>query len=90
MNQRQEDHLSRVTTLTTANLAAKYRKGAEEHNGDLLDMPLLDLCDETINECTDQNIYLISMRDKIQQLENLVKTLYEENITLKQQLEKQK
>ena len=39
--------------------------GAEEHDGDLLDMPAIQLLNEAIEENIDQFVYLTTLRDAI-------------------------
>jgi hypothetical protein len=46
-------------------LEDKYRKGAEEHGGDLIDKTELELIECAIEETIDQFTYLSSLRDKL-------------------------
>ncbi len=63
MNNIQQQHLTRLVDSATATIKAKYIKGAKEHKGDLLSLSPLQLCDEAIQECTDQYIYLMTLRE---------------------------
>lgn len=65
MKQAQEQHLARLKTTIAANVEAKYRKGAKEHDNNLLDLSELDICDEAIQECTDQMVFLLTLREKL-------------------------
>ena len=65
MKKRQEEHLQRIKNQFVQAVDLKYRAGAEEHDGDLLDMPALQLLDEAIEENLDQFVYLTTLRDAI-------------------------
>ena len=65
MNLRQKSHLKSIENLLIVWLRAKYAKGAEEHQGDLLELTPEQLIDEAINENIDQITYLITLRQKI-------------------------
>ena len=65
MNARQEEHLNRIKNQFVQAVDSKYRAGAREHDGGLLDMPALQLLDEAIEENIDQFTYLITLRDAI-------------------------
>jgi len=53
---------------------AKYRKGAEEHGGNLWDLSEDELLDEAINEAIDQVIYLLTI--KLKKYENRTTTTF--------------
>lgn len=61
----QEAHLSHIKAGFDRLVDTKYRKGAEEHTGDLRDNTILQLLDFAIDEAVDQVTYLFSMRSKI-------------------------
>ena len=63
MTKEQEKHLKRIKNMIDGRLDFKYRKGAEEHNGDLLQLGNRELIDESINEAIDLLVYLLTLRD---------------------------
>jgi len=63
MNEAQERHLQRIKNQFVQAVNTKYRVGAKEHGGDLMDMTALRLLDEAISENIDQFTYLITLRD---------------------------
>jgi hypothetical protein len=46
---------------------AKYRKGQEEHGGLLTELTSETLCDHAIEEAIDQVVYLLSLKDKLEE-----------------------
>lgn len=65
MTPEQEAHLRTVKIDFYSIVDAKYRKGQEEHGGDLTDMPVLKLIDSAIEEAVDQFVYLTTLRHKL-------------------------
>lgn len=65
MTESQEQHLERLKFQATAMIDQKYRAGAKEHPGELLDMDIVKLLDEARNENTDQSTYLNTLKDKL-------------------------
>lgn len=65
MNESQEAHLERIKILAATWIDSKFRAGAEEHEGDLLDMPILTILDNAIDEAVDLFVYLASLRGKL-------------------------
>ncbi len=61
----QEAHLSRVKADFCLLVDAKYRAGVEEHGGELLDVPALEILDFAIEEAIDQVVYLLSLKEKL-------------------------
>jgi hypothetical protein len=64
MTKNQEAHLQRVKDSFCQAADIKYRKGAAEHGGDLLDAPAATILDFAIEEAIDQVIYLLSLKEK--------------------------
>lgn len=48
----------------------KYRRGAEKHGGNLLDLTPLELNTEALHECVDQLTYLLTQREKLIEFKN--------------------
>ncbi len=65
MSPAQEDHLARVKQEFLALVDAKYRAGAREHGGELLEVPDLAILDFAIEEAVDQVVYLLSLKEKL-------------------------
>jgi len=65
MNKAQEEHLNHIKNHFVQAVDLKYRIGAKEHDGDLLDMTPLQMVDEALLECIDQFTFLSSLRDKL-------------------------
>ena len=65
MTPQQEKHLRSIKRDFSNLVDSKYRKGQEEHGGNLFEMPLLDLVDNSINEAIDQVVYLLTLRNRI-------------------------
>lgn len=68
MTNSQEVHLSRLTNDTILRMMKKYRAGAEEHGGDLQDMPLIELLENQVDEAIDQIVYSLTALDKAKEL----------------------
>jgi len=65
MTPSQEQHLKDILEEVARRLNYKYRKGAEEHGGDIMDMTALELIDNSIDEGIDNMVYLLTLRNKI-------------------------
>ena len=65
MTKKQEKHLKSIKE-NFINLAdIKYRAGQKEHGGNLFDMNRKQLLDCAIEEAIDQVIYLMTLRQKL-------------------------
>ena len=64
MSPEQELHLQRIKYQFSRDVNIKYRKGVEEHGGNLWDMPSKQLLEEAIKEAIDQYVYLSALKDK--------------------------
>ncbi len=62
MTHAQESHLRAVKDEFTALVDAKYRKGQQEHGGDLFRRSCEELLDMAIDEAVDQVVYLLTLR----------------------------
>ncbi len=65
MNDSQEAHLARVKARFCELVDEKYRAGAAEHGGELLDVAALAILDYAIEEAVDQVVYLLSLKEKL-------------------------
>lgn len=65
MDETEEKHLKDILEETRRRLNLKYRKGSAEHGGHLQDMTAYQLIDNSIDECLDNIVYLLTLRDKI-------------------------
>lgn len=65
MTETQEKHLQEIVRLSGELIEMKYRKGQEEHGGNLFDLSASDLCDQAIMEAIDQMVYLITLKSKL-------------------------
>lgn len=65
MTPEQEQHLLRIKQTFDIAVDSKYRIGQKEHSGDLFKKSKEELLEEAINECIDQFVYLVSLRDKL-------------------------
>lgn len=61
----QEAHLRDIKYRFLNDTDAKYRKGAEKHGSNLLDMSAEQLLDEAIAEALDQYTYLVTLKTKL-------------------------
>lgn len=68
MSDEQEEHLEFIQEEFCDLVDHKYRKGAAEHGGKLSDMPLLNLVENAIDEAIDQVTYLLTLRQKIDEI----------------------
>lgn len=62
----QEVHLADLEKAFIADIEAKYRKGAEEHGGNIWDQSIITLIDNAIQEAVDQYVYLRTLRGNIE------------------------
>ena len=65
MTEDQEKHLAEIQNAFYKYCDAKYRKGQEEHGGDLFEKTPLDLLNMAIDEAVDQVVYLFTLRQKL-------------------------
>jgi hypothetical protein len=65
----QQGHISTLVRLASAAMFDKYRAGAAEHGGNLWDLSTSTLLDNAVSEAIDQVIYLMTLRDKVKQLQ---------------------
>jgi hypothetical protein len=65
MTEEQEEHLKRIKTNFTSKVDAKYRKGQEEHGGNLIYSSALRLINMAIEEAIDQIVYLETLAEVI-------------------------
>ena len=63
MKASQEAHLERIKSGFVALVDRKYRAGAAEHGGVLLELSEEVLVDEAIGEAVDQVVYLLSLKE---------------------------
>lgn len=68
MTDKQEEHLSRLVSITSLRMFNKYRAGAKEHGGNLEDMPLVELLENQVDEAIDQLVYSLTALDKAKKL----------------------
>lgn len=66
MTPEQEAHLQSIKDQFLALVDPKFRKGAEEHSGDLQEVKPLVLVDYAIEEAIDQVVYLLTLRSKLE------------------------
>lgn len=71
MTEEHKAHAAQLADEVERRLIRKYTKGQEEHGGNLWEVPPLQLLEEAINEAIDQAVYLLTLR---QQLENYAPT----------------
>jgi hypothetical protein len=64
MNSKAEEHLLSLKREFAVLVDKKYRKGQEEHGGNLQDMNANDLLDHAIDEAIDQVVYLLTLKNK--------------------------
>jgi hypothetical protein len=65
MTEAQEAHLGSIKAEFVRMADVKYRKGQEEHGGNLFDVPVRRLIDFAIEEAIDQVVYLITIRESL-------------------------
>ena len=62
----QERHLERIKDMAAARIDMKYRRGAVFHGGYLLAEASAMLLEAAIDEATDQLVYLLTLRERIE------------------------
>lgn len=70
MTEEQEEHIVDIQETFDMMVASKYRKGAEEHGGDIRDRTTAWLIEQAMDEAIDQFVYLYTLRNKILDEEN--------------------
>ena len=68
MTPTQEKHLASVKKRAAELIDRKYRRGQQEHGGDLWSLPVGTLVDNAIDEAVDQLVYLLTIKDRITKL----------------------
>lgn len=66
-------HMEHIVAVASDKLKEKYTKGNEEHGGFLPDKP--NLIDEAIDEAIDMVVYLITLKDQIDELKSSKKSI---------------
>lgn len=61
----QKKHAETIAMAFTGLMKDKYKKGVEEHGGNIWDMSALHLIEEAISENIDQFVYLYTARQKL-------------------------
>ena len=65
MTKEQEEHLIYIKHKFHSLVDPKYRKGAEEHGGNIWDLTPTQLIDNSIEEAIDQVVYLLTLKAKL-------------------------
>ncbi len=65
MTPEQEAHLGRIKADFARLVDSKYRRGAAEHGGQLLDLPAVRILEQALDEAVDQLVYLLSLKEKL-------------------------
>ena len=65
MTENSEKHLAWLKQEIADLVEIKYTLGAQEHGGDLTDMPVGKLIDEAIQENIDSLVYLLTAKQKL-------------------------
>ena len=65
MTAKHEEHLKRLKDQFTAELDEKYRKGQQEHGGNIWEKA--GMLDHAIEEAIDQVVYLYTLRDQLKE-----------------------
>jgi hypothetical protein len=65
MTLEQEKHIADIIDDFSTLADRKYRKGQQEHGGDLFNMSTIKLLDNAIDEAIDQVIYLLTIKRNI-------------------------
>lgn len=61
----QREHAIRLADEFSNRMLAKYKRGQEEHGGNLWEkFSILELIDQALDETVDQAIYLLTLRDQ--------------------------
>ena len=71
MTNKEEVHLIEIIKYFSIFVQDKYRKGAKEHGGGLLEYSEIKLLNEALAENVDQFVYLFTLKEKMmKRLEN--------------------
>ena len=65
MTHDQEAHLASIKKRAAEMIEEKYRRGQQEHGGDLWLVPVAILIDNAIEEAIDQLAYLLTIKDSL-------------------------
>lgn len=65
MTDAQKAHVESLLGKFQAEATEKYSKGAEEHGGNIWDIPATKLLDNAIEEAIDLIVYLYTLRNKL-------------------------
>jgi hypothetical protein len=65
MTAEQEGHLSRINVAACHRISDKYRRGQQEHGGDLSAKSSISILDFAIDEAVDQVVYLLTLREQL-------------------------
>lgn len=65
-------HMEHIVAVASDRIKTKYEEGNAQHGGFLPDKP--NLIDEAIDEAIDMVVYLITLKDQIEELENSKKS----------------
>lgn len=67
MTQEQREHANMISNMFSELMHKKYRKGAEEHGGNLWEMGSDQLLDNAIDEAIDQVVYLLTLKETLKE-----------------------
>lgn len=73
MTSEQEKHLQQIKRSFEVLVDSKYRRGQEEHGGDLFRLPIEALINNAIDEAIDQVVYLLTIKYKLESPQTLTK-----------------
>jgi len=62
----QENHAHQIADAFRSRMLSKYKRGVEEHGGNLWEYSPDDLLEEAIDEAVDQLVYLLTLKHKYQ------------------------
>ena len=60
------EHAIGIADEAGSRILIKYKKGQEEHGGDLRETSLTELLENALDEVTDLFVYLLTLRDKLE------------------------
>jgi len=69
MTKEQEAHLQSIKDEFNRLVDPKYRKGQEEHGGDLFDKDIKNLIEAALEEAIDQVVYLLTIKQQLEKIE---------------------